>query len=56
MLNGKATIVVLTVSEYFWETKSLGKVKFELDQSNYATKAYFTDAAGIDTSYFDRKG
>ena len=48
MLNGKATIVLLTVglikitvwmSEYFQKAKSSrGRVNIELDLSNYATK------------------
>ena len=51
MLNGKATIVLLTVglikrhstmSEYLPEPKySEGSVKVELDLSNYGTKADF---------------
>ena len=65
MLNGKATIVLLTValikktvkmSEYFQNPKSLGgRVKVEWDLSNYATKAELKNAAGIDTSKFAKK-
>ena len=46
MLNGKATIVLLTVglikkTVYFSKLKSSGgRVKVELDLSNYATKAF----------------
>ena len=35
--------------EYFPEPKSLGKVKVELDLSNYATKADLKNLTGIDT-------
>ena len=39
------------MSEYFPEPKSLGgKVKVELDLSNYATKADLKDAREIDAS------
>ena len=38
------------MSEYFSEPKSLGrKVKVELDQSNYATKANLKNKTGVDT-------
>ena len=40
------------MSEFFPEPKPLGKVKVELDFSNYATKTDLKNAAGIDTSYF----
>ena len=41
------------MSEYFPESKSLGgRVKVELDSSNYATKADFKNATGVDTSSF----
>ena len=41
------------MSEYFPELKSLGgKVKVELDLSNYATKADLKNTAGIVTSSF----
>ena len=41
------------MSEYFPEpTSSGGKVKVELDLSNYATKAFFKNATGVDTSKF----
>ena len=66
MLNGRAMIVLLTVglikenivymSEYFPGPKSLGgKVKVELDLSNYATKTYLKNATGTDTSSFAKK-
>ena len=42
--------------EYFPEPKSSeGKVKIELDLSNYATKADFKNATGVDTSEFAKK-
>ena len=38
------------MTEYFPKPKCLGaNVKVELDPSNYATKADFKDAAGVDT-------
>ena len=41
------------MSEYFLEPKSSGgRVKVELDLSNFATKADFKKAAGVDTSKF----
>ena len=44
------------MSEYFPKPKSLGgKVKVELDLSNYATKADFRNATGVDTSKFASK-
>ena len=44
------------MSEYFPEPKSLGgKVKVELDLSNYATKADLKNATGVDTSDFAKK-
>ena len=44
------------MSEYFPKTKSLeGKVKVESDLSNYATKAYLKNAAGVNTSKFAKK-
>ena len=44
------------MSEYFPEPKSLGgKVKVELDVSNYATKADLKNATGVDTSKFAEK-
>ena len=62
MLNGKAKIISLTVgwikkyvvqmSEYFPEPKSLGKVKVELDLSNYVTKTDLKNATGNDISSF----
>ena len=59
ILNGKATIIILTVglikkdivwmSEYFPEPKSSGgRVKIELDLPNYATK---TDLKCYRSSY-----
>ena len=43
------------MSEFFPESKSLGgKVKVELDLSNYATKADLKNATGIDTSSFPK--
>ena len=38
------------MSEYFPEPKSLGKVKVELDLSNYAAKTNLKNATGINTS------
>ena len=38
------------MSEYFPEPKSFGKMKVELDLSNYATKTNLKNATGIDTS------
>ena len=44
------------MSEYFPELKfSGGKVKVELDLSNYATKADLKNATGVDTSKFAKK-
>ena len=44
------------MSEYFPKLKSLrGKVKVELDLSNYATKADLNNATGVDTSDFAKK-
>ena len=44
------------MSEYFPEPKSLGgRVKVELDLSNYATKADFKNATGADMSKFTKK-
>ena len=41
------------MSKYFPEpTSSGGKVKVELDLSNYATKAFLKNATGVDTSEF----
>ena len=56
MLNGKTMIIILTVGlikktqmrEYFPELKSSeGKVKVELDLSNYATEADLRNATGF---------
>ena len=38
------------MGEYFPEPKSLGKVKVELDLSNYAAKTNLKNATGINTS------
>ena len=44
------------MSEYFPKSKSLReKVKAELDLSNYATKADFKNATGVDTLKFTKK-
>ena len=44
------------MSKYFTEPKSSGEwVKVELDLSNYATKADFKNATGVDTSKFAKK-
>ena len=43
------------MSEYFPEPKSSGgRVKVELDLSNYATKAGLKNATGVDTSFAKR--
>ena len=60
MLNGKTTIIILTVglinSEYFPKSKSfVGRVKVELDLSNYAKKSRFKNATGVDTLKFSKK-
>ena len=42
---------IIWTSEYFPEPKTFGgKVKVELDLSNYATKADLKNATGVDTS------
>ena len=44
------------MSEYFPELNSLGgRVKIELDLSNYAKKADLKTATGVDTSKFAKK-
>ena len=44
------------MSEYFSEPTSLGgRVKVELNLSNYATRADLKTATGVDTSKFDKK-
>ena len=44
------------MSEYFAKPKCFGgKVKFELDLSNYSTKADLDNALGVDTSKFAKK-
>ena len=67
MLNGKATIIALTIGlitkiwlykiSYFLEphTHSKNKIEVELDLSNYATKSELKNAAGNNTSDFAKK-
>ena len=66
MLNGKTTTVLLTaglikkdivkMSEFFPEAiSSRGRVKVELDLSNYATKADLKNATSVDTSAFAKQ-
>ena len=44
------------MSEYFPVPKSFGgRVKFELDLSNFATKGDSKNATGVGTSEFDKK-
>ena len=44
------------MSEYFPEPKHLGgKLKFELDMSNYATKTDLKNATSVDTSSFAKQ-
>ena len=44
------------MSKFFRKPKSLGgRVKVELDLSNYATKADLKNATGVDTSKFAKK-
>ena len=44
------------MSEYFPEPKSLGgRLKVELDLSNYAAKADLKNVTGVDTSRFAKK-
>ena len=43
------------MSEHFPELKPLGKVKVELDLSNYGTKTDLKNAAAVDTSSFAKK-
>ena len=46
----------MSISEHFAESKSFGRrVKVELDLSNYATKADFKNATGMDTSKFAKR-
>ena len=46
----------MSISEHFAESKSFGRrVKVELDLSNYATKADFKNAAGMDRSKFAKR-
>ena len=57
MLNGKTMIIAglikRVMSKYFPEPKSLGgRVKVELDLSNYETKADLKNATDDDTSKF----
>ena len=43
------------MSEYFLESKSLGgRVKVELDLSNYATKADLKNETGVNTSICEK--
>ena len=47
---------IVEMSEYFPEPKSLrGRVKVELDRSNYATKLDLKNVTGVDTSKFAKK-
>ena len=39
------------MSQYFLEPKYLGKLKVELDLSNYATKTDLKDTTGTDTFF-----
>ena len=65
MLNGKAVIILLSVGlmnktyKYKWVFSKTeifrGKLKVELDLSNYATKANLKNATGVDTSDFAKK-
>ena len=44
------------MGEYFIEPKSSGgRLKVELDLSNYATKVDLNNAVGVDTSKFAKK-
>ena len=44
------------MSDYFPEPKSSGgRVKVELDLSNYATKGYLKNSTDVDTSKFTKK-
>ena len=44
------------MNEYFPKPKSLGgRMKVKLDLSNYATKADFKSATGVDLSEFAKK-
>ena len=44
------------MNNYFPETKSSGgRVKVELNSSNYVTNADLNNATGVDTSKFDKK-
>ena len=43
------------MSEYFEHPNSLGKVKLELDLSNYTRKTDLKNATGIGTSSFAKK-
>ena len=48
--------VIVKMSEYFPEPKYLGgRVKVELDLSNYARKADLKTATGVDASKFAKK-
>ena len=62
MLNGKVVIISFTVRliinalyKYFPKPNSLGgKVKVNLDLSNYATKVALKNSTGVDSSKFAR--
>ena len=66
-INGKTKIILLTIGlikkvwlnkmSYFPEPYSHSKseIKAELDLSNYATKYYLKNAAGVDTSKFAKQ-
>ena len=43
------------MSEYFPEPKSLGRVKVEMNLSNYDTKTSLKNATGTDTSSLAKK-
>ena len=43
------------MSEYFPEPKSLGRVKVEMNLSNYDTKTGLKNATGTDTSSLAKK-
>ena len=60
MLNGKATVVLLTVrliknTWYKWVKSLGGRVKVELDLSKKATKAELKNTTGTDISKLDKK-
>ena len=66
MLNGKDVLIslkggqikkdIVQISEYFPKSKSSGgRVKVELDLSNYATKVDLKNARGVNTLSFAKK-